>query len=470
MGYNGASAIATLVPVCPRSASALANLPSDSPECRQGDHPGGLSAGDDLEHVDVSVHLFHTDLWTCCRSGYVPSHSAVSVKKPRQRWQASAIPFGAPFLRRPNFVRMTRRETRILKRWRIPLLTVPDVPTFTTPIDMQDFYWRSGHLRLEHKWQRPPSAGPRRPLPSVLCKAAARHFSVHCRLELHRGPIARSDPGILPSARGIRTADPVTEVPRRRRGMDFGLPYDHDDEVSDLRRTLRRVADTRRAQRAALNATALPEAGSHTTATSSPRRGDRATPSARGAWHLSLHHHHHVPTTASITVVWKPSRLSSLLSSFPSPLTPLWLDSGIRHPEASRTSKYGTSLCDRPALPGARRAWKASCFLETRHDRRSEGPRRYDSADGTSMTHGSAIHSPCVDGSSPCATASLGAGRVTTRALTNRTHSRRARLLRAGVMRPQRRLLACMQRASQHLASCRVTAWDRVKLSLCGTD
>ncbi|KAJ7864010.1 hypothetical protein B0H14DRAFT_3862702 [Mycena olivaceomarginata] len=44
----------------------------------------------------------------------------------------------------------------------------------------------------------------------------------------------------------------------------------------------------------------------------SPWRGDRATPSARGAWNLFFHHHH-LQTTASIAVVWTPPS-SHLLS------------------------------------------------------------------------------------------------------------------------------------------------------------
>ncbi|KAF8150295.1 hypothetical protein K438DRAFT_1988607 [Mycena galopus ATCC 62051] len=202
---------------------------------RQGDHPGGLSAGDDLEHVDVSVHLFHTDLWTCCRSGYAPSLFAVSVKEPRQRRQASAISFGAPFLRCRTSSRLTtRRETWILEALAGDLVTYD----------------------VEHTWQRPPSAGPQRPLPSVPRKAATQHLSAHCRLELHRGPLARSDPGIPVSATPLRGHPPPLAsfcfctrtmlvgvrdsrrrsghrgATRRRCGINFYLPYDHDDEVS----------------------------------------------------------------------------------------------------------------------------------------------------------------------------------------------------------------------------------------------
>ncbi|KAJ7737833.1 hypothetical protein B0H14DRAFT_3898364 [Mycena olivaceomarginata] len=60
----------------------------------------------------------------------------------------------------------------------------------------------------------------------------------------------------------------------------------------------------------------------------SPRRGDRATPSARGAWDLFFHYHH-LRTTASIAVVW----------TFPSShlLSPDHHDPG--HLEAPRASK-----------------------------------------------------------------------------------------------------------------------------------
>ncbi|KAJ7363863.1 hypothetical protein DFH08DRAFT_949495 [Mycena albidolilacea] len=74
----------------------------------------------------------------------------------------------------------------------------------------------------------------------------------------------------------------------------------------------------------------------------SPRRSDRATPSARGARALFFHHHHHLRTTASIAVVWA-STSSHLLSPD---------DHDLGHPEAPRASKNNQV---RGATPSDRR-------------------------------------------------------------------------------------------------------------------